>query len=419
MGSSDSTAAATGVVQQIDDGTYLTDFQTQQVLDFIDETCDDAGSCTRPFFVMLSTSAPHDPATPAPKYQSLYTNFLYRERAWGELPDGDVSDKPEYVVRSARDWVPDEDDPFHRDQLRSLRSVDAGISQIRKKLVNKGLLSNTIIVFTSDNGLMWGEHTLTDKHKPYEESVRLPLIAMVPGVAPRVEDRLVAVDLDLPATILEWAGVSADYGDGRSLVPLIQDDPIVWRNELLLQHFNYGAEGGSGVPTWAAVRADDWKYVEYVTGEVELYDLMADPYELTSLHADPAYQEIKADLAQRLDGLGRGLAITKDNLQKPKSASNDLPKATQGRAYSTQFSAWGGDGSYAWELYADDELCAGSALPAGLTLSPQGQLAGTPAASGNWRFCIRVSDGTRSPQPGNDRVQSYVMVIDLAVAASQ
>jgi len=403
IGSSTFDQSGTGSTTLINDGTYITDYAKDQALQFIDQTCP-GSSCAAPFFLFFSTHLPHSPATPAPRHAELFPGYVYRGRGWGELPDGDLSDKPAYVRQLANGWNSPANDEFHRDQLRSLRAVDEAVGAIITRLEEKNLLNNTVIIFASDNGLMWAMHQLGGKDKPYEESIRAPLFIRLPGSDPQVIDKLVAVDLDVAPTILELAGLApVENANGSSLLPLIEDPLIPWRDELLIQG---GFQGD--VPTWAGIRTEDsWKYVEYVTGEKELYHLAAgaDPFELESKHADPAYADTLADLASRLDQLDRGLAIV---------TGTDLPIAAQGRPYSVQLTAWGGNGTYTWSTYTDFAVCAGP-FPSWLTLSASGILAGTPPAVGTTGFCVKVQDTSQSPQPGNNRPQEHIKPFQLQV----
>ena len=104
---------------------------------------------------------------------------------------------------------------------------------------------------------MWG------KNKVYEESVRVPLVVVVPGVAARTDDHLVQSNLDIGPTVYELAGVPRQT-DGMSLVPLLNDPNAPWRTELFFEKMVSGTYDNA---IWAALRRDDWKYVEYWNGE--------------------------------------------------------------------------------------------------------------------------------------------------------
>ena len=129
----------------------------------------------------------------------------------------------------------------------------------------------------------------------YEPSVRVPLVVRGPGVPRgRVDSRLVA-NVDLAPTVLDAADAKAGRKlDGRSLLVLLARPQEGRKRDILLE-----------TPDYAAVRTTRYVYVEHTTGERELYDLVRDPYQLESRHADPAFDTIRADLARRLAKLRR------------------------------------------------------------------------------------------------------------------
>ncbi|MBI1801075.1 MAG: lamin tail domain-containing protein, partial [Chloroflexi bacterium] len=295
--------------------------------------------------------------------------------------------------------------------------VDDSVANILNDLIAKDLLKNTVIIFGSDQGVFWGEHQIPtgDKYMPYEETLRAPLIMLYPNAAHAVVEQMVALDLDVAPTILEVAGVSPGSSDGMSLLPLVNDPNAAWRDRLLFQGgfgFQYG------VSTWAAIRTpDNWKYVEYTTGEKELYHLDAtdDPYELQSKDKDPLYQSMLNTLAGELAQLNRGIAVRSDNMSEPLTGT--LPAGTAGQPYSFTLMAWGGNGTYLWSYDGGDVGCGG-ALPPGLTVNANGLLNGTPSRTGQWKFCVQVQDNSISPQPGNGRPQIHITQVSLSVVSA-
>jgi arylsulfatase A-like enzyme len=157
-------------------------------------------------------------------------------------------------------------------------------------------------VFLSDNGYLWGEHRWDRKVVPYEESIRVPMAIRydpITGGEPRIEDRL-AVNVDLAPTLAELAGVPAPGVEGTSLVPLLRGDPGPGRQDFLLEHDAFGNPNRL-VPAYCGLRtADGFVYVEYVTGETELYDLTNDPDQLRNRAGRAAYAQTQAALDQRL-----------------------------------------------------------------------------------------------------------------------
>jgi len=230
-------------------------------------------------------------------------------------------------------WHPSGNDEFYRNQLRSLQAVDRAIGAIVDRVEAAGKLDNTVFIFTSDNGFNWGEHGLHEKLMPYEESIRVPLIVSLPGVTQRSEDHLVAMDLDIPATILELAGVNRPT-DGASLLNLISNPASAWNDEVYLQSWGYRT-GVFGM--WASLRDDRWKFVDYPTGEQELYDLLNDPFELESQHDNPSFASIRNSMEAKLDAQ-KGLAI----------GNYYLPSGKVGQSYSAQVQQWGGQGPFTW-----------------------------------------------------------------------
>jgi N-acetylglucosamine-6-sulfatase len=186
----------------------------------------------------------------------------------------------------------------YEDKLEALQAVDDLVASLIETLEETGQLEDTYIVFATDNGFMLGEHRLTQKGKPYEESIRTPLLIRGPGVpAGETHSQLVS-NVDLAPTFAELAGTEPPAKpDGRSLVPFLSGNPPAsWREAVLLER------RGEKL-AWAGVRTSRYVYFEYEeTGEEELYDLKVDPYQLKSVHesVDPALVE---DLRARLRAL--------------------------------------------------------------------------------------------------------------------
>jgi arylsulfatase A-like enzyme len=160
-------------------------------------------------------------------------------------------------------------------------------------------LENTLILFTSDNGILHGERRWTKKEAPYEGSIRVPLVMRWDAAGWTPGTRLpgvLALNIDLAPTIADAAGVPHPPTDGRSLLPLLGGERSSWRSDLLIEHM----QGTNSIPTFCAVRSERWTYVRYSTGEEELDDLVADPFELENLVADPAMRPVLDDRRTRL-----------------------------------------------------------------------------------------------------------------------
>jgi len=193
-----------------------------------------------------------------------------------------------------------------RNQLRCLASVDEGLGRILDTLDERKLADDTIVLFTSDNGFFWGEHRLADKRAAYEESIRVPLLVRYPKLikaGTKVDP--IALNVDVLPTLLELAGapVPSDV-HGKSLVPLLKGEtPGDWRKAALLEYVQ--EDRYPRVATWDAVRGDRWKLIRYsdLQGMDELYDLQADPHEMTNLIHAPEAAEAKRELTAELEKL--------------------------------------------------------------------------------------------------------------------
>jgi N-acetylglucosamine-6-sulfatase len=318
---------------------YSTDVLNAQVKEFIRAN---AGQ-SKPFFAYVAPYAPHGPATPAPRDKNTF-NGLKAPRALLSFNEADVSDKPPWI-QSLRRLTSDDIaniDKRHENRIESLQAVDDLVAAVVSTLGEKpGVLSNTYIVFTSDNGWHHGEHRIRQgKGRPYEESVRVPLVIRGPGVQPPVPpeeqpDELV-LNTDYFPTFMDLAGAQAQtpsYVDGRSLLPVLTGSATPsWRTAILIEGRGSGADPEIEVDrNYNAVRTSTSKYVEYEGGFRELYDLTpgADPNEVTNTYssADPTVPP-RPDLKARLDAL-RGCQPQDDpttpEVEKPCQTAEDAP----------------------------------------------------------------------------------------------
>jgi N-acetylglucosamine-6-sulfatase len=280
---------------------FSADVLTRQALSFIHD------SRETPFFMFVAYYNPHSPFLWADQHDDQF-------HARGELQappyrapnfmEDDVSDKPLYLQMLHRPSV-EKIDESYRQILRSLLSVDDGVASILNALQKTGLSENTIMVYLSDNGLTVGNHRLgLAKNCAYDECVRIPFIIYAPDIfAAHIDSRLIA-NIDLAPTFAELAGVPVpDDVDGTSLLPLLNNKDAAWRDAILIEHWPTEDGVGSKIPEFYAVRTVEWKYVEYSTGETELFDLKDDPYELDNVTNSLEYTNIKAELKKKLDEL--------------------------------------------------------------------------------------------------------------------
>jgi arylsulfatase A-like enzyme len=179
--------------------------------------------------------------------------------------------------------------------------LDDLVGGVVGKLRDSGQLSNTYIVFTSDNGWHHGEHRIPEgKSRPYEESIRMPLLIRGPGVQAGSTTNELVVNTDYLPTFTDLAGISTPgYVDGRSLRPILEGSTsTTWRTAFLLE---LKAQRNGDRPALYGVRTSDGKkYIEYRDGERELFDLSRDPYELRDYYSAGAPP---TGLASRIDAL--------------------------------------------------------------------------------------------------------------------
>lgn len=384
IGSSDdqpSTGVKVGPIPQ-----HVTEFHRDEVLSFLDNVGN------QPFFIFWAAYPPHEPATPLPEDAALFPEYLYRDRAYGEI---DLSDKPDWVSNPNRNpEAKQPDDEFNRDQLRSLQVLDSSVGAIVQRVTDLGKADSTVFIFASDNGLQWGEHGLSGKGVPYEESLRVPLIVFGAGIPAGMDDHMVYADLDLGPTIMELTGVVGGGSDGESLVPLLKGQNPVWRNSMLFESWGNTDSGPYG--TWAAIRTDNWKYIRQANGEEELYDLITDPYEEESLHLAPEFDNVRLNLSTQM------------NAEKALAANAPWPATAHvGAPYSLPMSGWGGSGSYSWFVHSGQ-------LPPGISLNgSSGLINGVPTTAGSYEVVIRLEDGTVGIHSGAPRQHKFRLVINV------
>jgi len=330
---------------------YGTDVYVGKTVDFIKRTAKEG----KPFFVYLAPYAPHAPYVPAPRDKDLFPNA--KAPRTPNYNEADVNDKPAYIrdrplLTTAQESQIDE---AYRKRLQALQAVDKGIAEIVNTLDAEKQLENTYIFFTSDNGYHLGNHRqILGKISPYQEELRVTMMVRGPGVPKGQTRDELAVNIDLAPTWVELAGAKApDFVDGRSLVPLLHNSASgkAWqRKEFAIENGpdsktvieeptpnsppelqepqDQDQTDPAGLPTGKrnhlappyarGVRLQDWSYVEYVTGEKELYDLRADPYQLQNVEptvskTDPKFvEELSARVKEMMTCKGAACRTAED-----------------------------------------------------------------------------------------------------------
>lgn len=173
-----------------------------------------------------------------------------------------------------------------------LLGVDDSLGRILVALERKGILNDTMVVFTSDHGYFYGEHGLNaERRLAYEETIRIPLVVRYPplAVAGSTPPEM-ALSLDVAPTLLEAAGLRPGAEiQGRSLLPVLKKEAREWRESFLIEYFTDTVYPRIRNMGYVAARTARHKYIRYreLQGMDELYDLEKDPYEETNIIDDP------------------------------------------------------------------------------------------------------------------------------------
>ena len=204
--------------------------------------------------------------------------------------------------------------PYHTDQAlpdmirsyyRTLSSVDDNLGRLLDFVRKNDLEKDTVVIFYSDNGFMFGEHGLIDKRNAYQPSVRVPMVVYAPGMLPKgATNEAVVRNLDLAPTLLEMAGVGQPAQmEGTSWLGMAQGKiaPKEWGTSDFIYEY-YWEWTFPQTPTTFAIQRDGLKYIQYqgVWDTEELYDLGKDPDETHNLINDPDYAERKVVLRKAL-----------------------------------------------------------------------------------------------------------------------
>lgn len=289
------------------EGNYSTDVFRRKAVNFVK-------TASEPFFLYLTTRQPHYPANPAARHLDAFAGLNpWRPPNFNEQ---DVSDKPAWVRNLPRLTAAQraEIDVQRQNAYRALLAVDEMVKAVFRQVKLRGLLDNTVIIFMSDNNVAMGEHRFAlRKTCPYEECIHVPLAVRYPGTTQRTVDQVVS-NVDIAPTIADLAGVAPTIAqDGRTLRPLLEGTAVNWPDEALLSKgpsttpdapdYGPGDDDGGDAPkigSYWGIRTRQWKYVEYRSGERELYDLAADPWELTNRAGAASHAVVEAELAERL-----------------------------------------------------------------------------------------------------------------------
>ena len=302
----------------------------------------------KPFFLMHHFKAPHDNFENAERYDWLYEDDEIPEplslrfqpdfgseataeagtsvskrntrRNMGHHMFVDQSlDSSAYTHASYQRYM--------KKYLRTVRGIDDNIGRLLDYLEESGELDNTIIIYTSDQGFMLGEHDYIDKRWMYEESLRVPFVVRYPGyVAPSSVSDAMINNVDFAPTLLEMAGVAKpDYMQGDSFLPILKGDtPSDWKTSTYYRYWMHMTHHDN--PAHYGIRTQEYKLIFYyglpldAPGALdtptqpgwELYDLRTDPHELRNVYRDPKYTDVVKQLKEELLSLKSEIGDTDD-----------------------------------------------------------------------------------------------------------
>ena len=300
----------------------------------------------QPWLLYVAPQAPHAPMTPAAAYANAPVP------AWTGNPavaETDKSDKPPPVRSSSVSFASANSD--RTQQLRTLMSVDDMVQRVFDTMDALDETQDTLAIFTSDNGYLWGEHGWTSKRVPYTQSTQVPFFMRWPGhVAEGATDDRLTANIDVEPTLLEVAGITPTHAiDGVSMF-----DPGA-RQRLLLEYFK---SPDSPLGPWASTITQTYQYTEWyntTTGALtfrEYYDLVNDPWQLVNLLADgnPSNDPPIAPLSAQL---AADRACVGSACPRPVSTSPDTdPPSAPGTPTGTSTRA--GQIDLSWAAASDD-----------------------------------------------------------------
>ena len=277
---------------------YSTDVLSHKAAQFIK-------GARRPFFLYFAPVAPHLPAIPARRDQGKLENIAplhspdFNQRNIGKEPwrfwhKNLLTAAAQLYIKHVR-----------IKQEESLLALDRGVRTVVQALKARHELNRTVILYTSDNGFLWGEHRLGGKVWPYEESTHVPLIIRAPWTKTARRNNEPVLNIDFAPTISALAGIKPGLPeDGRSLVPLLHGKKVPWRRAILLEYLGKSLlHHAGGPPPYVAVQTKRYLYVEYKNGWRELYNLKKDPWELNNLAGNPHTKPLQASLDKLLHRL--------------------------------------------------------------------------------------------------------------------
>ena len=252
----------------------------------------------KPFCLSVSFKAPHAPVSPDPKFDDVYAGKTFTKpdnfglKGAEHLPE--QSKKGRQFVKLSKKYLSDYDKALGA-YYQLIYGVDQAVGMIYSELAQQGLLDNTIIIYTTDNGYYLGAHAFGGKVLPYEEGARAPLIVSGPKKYvkhPGTTSNALTGSIDMMPTILDFAGINIpDHVDGVSITPIVNG-----KADRVKEHQKILQVWGTNATQSLSIVADGFKYLywfyggEGMTPTEELYDLKNDPMEMKNLASNHSYK---------------------------------------------------------------------------------------------------------------------------------
>lgn len=274
---------------------YITEELTDRALEFIEGRRTGA-----PFCIYLSHKAVHHPWRPPPDLEGIYAREPVKlppgANSWTGLANGQIWGGFTGSIESA-----------YRSYMETVTAMDREIGRLLERLDALGLAHRTVVIYTSDNGFLFGEHGCVELRWPYEEALRIPLLVRYPPLVrtsgrPRAQ---MALDIDIAPTVLELAGVEVPgWMRGMSLVAALRNPQAPGRRAFLVEYFR---DFPYRVPPYQGVRSRRYLYVRYACCYAPtLHDSARDPRQTANLIGTPEGERVRPALEAMLESLLRG-----------------------------------------------------------------------------------------------------------------
>lgn len=322
---------------------YITTLLTRKAIEFLERRTDS----DQPFFLYLSHKAVHGPFTPEPKYKGSLAEEPFQLPQSSELLSDNKLNRPRWLLDQRNSWhgmdfplhTGSTAESFYKSYCEALRSVDDSIGDVMQQLKKMGIHDETLVIYMGDNGYMFGEHGLIDKRVAYETSSRVPMLMQCTELIDggTVVDEVVA-NIDIASTVMQAMGLEKPpHMDGQSFLPLAKGQSIPWRDYFLYVY--YWEQNYPQTPTHFSLRGDQYKYTTYygLWDTDELFDIQADPMEQNNLIHDPAFENIKNQMQDRLYEMMDELGGMEIPLNPPRGRQQDKRLRDRGGMKAADF----------------------------------------------------------------------------------